>query len=222
VIIGDGRVRVNGEVVTTPAKIIDTSRDMVELDGRPVAPDTTRRYYVLNKPTGVLSTLSDPRGRPTLTDYCPPGGVRLYPAGRLDADTTGLVLLTDDGKLAYRVMHPSFSLEKKYLALVTGEIGSRAMRRLVDGIDLDDRPAHALSVSCVASDGHESVVRLSLGEGRKRQIRRMCQAVGHPVRELHREAIGPLGLGDLDIGNTRELSTFEVRKLRRAIGLGDF
>jgi pseudouridine synthase len=221
-IIGEGRVRVNGEVVTTPARIIDPRADRVELDGQPVKPAGTRGYYILNKPAGFLTTLSDPRGRRTIAVLMPRAAGRLYPAGRLDSGTTGLILLTDDGELAFRVMHPRHHLPKRYLALVSGVVSEASLARLREGVDLEGRPARMLAARRVASDGVESVLVVELGEGRKHQVRRMCEAIGHAVRRLHRESIGPIPLGSLAEGESRPLTIFEVRTLRRAVGLGDF
>lgn len=220
-IIGAGRVKVNGAVVMTPAVIIDGGRDVVEVDGQRVRVAAARRYMILYKPEGVLTTVSDPRGRPTIMDLVPELPERLYPAGRLDADTTGLVFLTNDGRLAHRVMHPRHALPKRYLALVQRYVADATLERLLARVDLDDGPARALEISRVVSDGRRSVVRIVLGEGRKRQIRRMLGAVGHPVERLHRHAIGPLELGDLEPGSLRDLTPFDVLRLRRALGLGD-
>ena len=171
---------------------------------------------------GVLTSIGDPHGRATVADFIPERAGRVYPAGRLDGDTTGLVLLLDDGKLAFRVTHPRYRLPKQYLALVQGVVRHRTLRRLTDGVELDDGPAHALAARRVLTDGSQGVLRLTLGEGRKRQVRRMCGAVGHRVVRLHRDAIGPLLLGDLEEGRLRDLSPFEVRALKRAVGLSDF
>jgi pseudouridine synthase len=220
-IIEAGRVRVGGEVVTPPARVVDTSKETVECDGVVVRVDAGRRYLALHKPTGVLTSIGDPHGRATVADFIPDDAGRLYPAGRLDGDTTGLVLLLDDGKLAFRVTHPRYKLPKQYLALVRGVVRHRTLRRLTEGVELEDGPARALAAHRVLTDGSHSVLRITLGEGRKRQVRRMCTAVGHRVVLLHRDAIGPLLLGDLDEGRVRELSPFEVRALRRAVELGD-
>jgi pseudouridine synthase len=219
VIIAAGRVTVNGRPVTDPARTI-TDLDEVRVDDHPVRLPRAHRYVVLHKPMGVLTTLSDPGGRATVADYLPEALGRVYPAGRLDGDTTGLVFLTDHGDLAFRVTHPRHHLPKHYLALVEGFIADAALARLREGVALDDGPAHALDAWRVAGDGRASVVRLVLGEGRKRQVRRMCRAVGNPVVHLHRDAIGPLRLGDLPEGELRELSLAEARDLLAAVGLG--
>jgi pseudouridine synthase len=220
-IIAAGRVRVNGQTVDTPAVIVDPGRDTVELDGRRIRPASIRGAYLLHKPHGVLTTLEDPGGRPTVSDYLPPGAGRVYPAGRLDRDSTGLILLTDDGALAFRVTHPKYRLPKYYLVRVKGRVRDATCRRWEEGVELDDGPARALAVRVVATDGTTSVIRFELGAGRKRQIRRMAATLGHTVLDLHRDGIGPIRLGDLDVGESRPLEVLEIRSLRRALGLAD-
>lgn len=217
-IIAAGRVTVNGRPVDDPARAVEAGDD-VRVDDRPVRLPGRHRHAVLHKPTGVLTTLDDPQGRPTVADYLRGSGERLYPAGRLDRDTTGLVFLTDHGDLAYRITHPKHHLPKHYLALVEGWMADAALARLTEGVDLDDGPARALHARRVAGDLRSSVIRLVLGEGRKRQVRRMCRVVGNPVRCLHRDAIGPLRLGDLAEGALRDLTPDEVTALLDAVGL---
>lgn len=220
-IIDAGRVKVNGTTAESPGVVVDVSRDVVECDGHVVRLEASRRYVIVNKPVGVLSTVTDPRGRAAVVDLVPGARERLYPAGRLDGDTTGLVFLTNDGRLAHRVMHPKHRLPKRYIALVAGRVRVATCDRLVAGVVLDDRRAQALEVHRVVCDGQCSVLRIVLGQGQKRQIRRMLTHVGHPVERLHRFAIGPVELGDLPVGAYRDLTTFEVRALRRAVELSD-
>lgn len=219
-IIADGRVTVGEEVERSPARIVDPARDVVRVDGRAVSAEVPR-VFLLNKPAGVVTTVTDPNARDTVMDFAPEDAGRLYPAGRLDRDTTGLVLLTNDGELAFRITHPRFALPKRYLALVEGRVAPDACRRLEAGVSLDEATARVLSARVWGTDGRQSVLWLSLGEGRKRQIRRMCRAIGHPVVRLHRDAIGPLAVGALGEGACRSVTAAELAALRRPLGLSD-
>jgi 23S rRNA pseudouridine2605 synthase len=207
-LIADGRVTVDGEQVTDPARDVDASRD-VRFDGRPVASEP-HAVYLLNKPAGVVSTARDPQGRRTVVQLVP-SPQRLYPVGRLDADSTGLILLTNDGALAHRLTHPSFEVPRTYRALVRHPpVKEAALRRLREGLELEDGPTAPAKVRRLAGDRLE----LTIHEGRKRQVRRMCEAVGHPVRALERVAFGPLRLGALEPGEHRRLTPAEVERLR--------
>jgi 23S rRNA pseudouridine2605 synthase len=210
-IIAEGRVAVDGETVTDPARDV-TGAEAITLDGEAVSGAERRVVYAVHKPAGVVSTAHDTHGRPTVVDLVP-GGARLYPVGRLDADTTGLILLTNDGDLANHLMHPRYEVPRVYRAKVARPpVADRAIRALREGIDLDDgRTAPAL-VRRVRPD----VLELTIREGRKRQVRRMCEAVGHRVVELRRVAFGPLRLGDLGAGRHRRLTAAEVERLRKA------
>lgn len=209
-LIDDGRVRLNGAVARLGDRV-DTANGVVEVDGVPigVAPDLV--HYLLNKPTGVVTTAADPQGRPTVVDLVPPEP-RVHPVGRLDLDTEGLLLLTNDGTLTHRLTHPSFGVEKEYLAQVQGRPSRGAIRRLREGVDLDDGRTAPAEASLVAPD----LVRLTIHEGRNRQVRRMCEAVGHPVVRLVRTRIGPLRDPQLRPGRWRPLTLEEVRALERA------
>jgi 23S rRNA pseudouridine2605 synthase len=206
-----GRVSVGGEVVRDPARDVDGSQ-AVAVDGAPVREhDGRRAVYAVNKPVGVVSTAADPQGRPTVVDLVR-SGRRLYPVGRLDADSSGLILLTDDGDLAHRLMHPSFEVPRVYRARVRRPpVRAAALDALREGVLLDDGRTAPAKVRRLGADRLE----LTLHEGRKRQVRRMCEAVGHPVAELTRVAFGPLGLGDLAPGAARRLTEAEVERLRR-------
>jgi 23S rRNA pseudouridine2605 synthase len=209
-LIAAGRVSVDDQIVTDPARAVaDASR--VAVDGRPLQGPEPRVHYAVNKPVGVVSTAHDTHGRPTVTELVPAQGLRLYPVGRLDADSSGLILLTNDGELANRLTHPSFELPKTYLARVGGgTVGEGELRALRGGIDLEDgptAPAHARRVS-------GNLLELTIHEGRNRQVRRMCEAVGHPVLELRRVGFGPLRLEGLQPGAHRRLSAAEVERLR--------
>jgi 23S rRNA pseudouridine2605 synthase len=215
-IIADGRVSVDGEVVTDPARDV-TGEEAIAVDGQALAaPAAQRVVYALNKPAGVVSTARDTHGRPTVVDLVPVRShapVRLYPVGRLDADTTGLLLLTDDGDLAHRLTHPRFEVPKTYRARVAnGPVGERALRRLREGVDLEDGRTAPARVRRLGPGELE----LTLREGRKRQVRRMCAEVGHPVTALQRVAFGPLLLGNLREGAARRLTAAEVQRLRDA------
>jgi 23S rRNA pseudouridine2605 synthase len=212
-LIAEGRVTVDGDVVRDPARDVDGT-EAIALDGEAVAPGGAAPVVLaVHKPAGVVSTASDTHGRPTVVELVrnPPG--RLYPVGRLDADTTGLILLTNDGDLAHRLTHPRFEVPKTYLARVGGgPVGERALRALREGVTLDDGPTAPAGARLVRPD----LVELTLREGRKRQVRRMLEAVGHPVRGLQRVGFGPLRLGELPAGAHRRLSPAEVERLRKA------
>ena len=213
-LIADGRVRVHGEVVTDPARDVDESSE-VEVDGRPVAPEP-REVWIVNKPAGVVSTASDTHGRAIVTDLSD-SERRLYPVGRLDADTTGLMVLTNDGELANSLTHPRYGVPRVYRARVApAPVPERALRRLREGVELDDGRTSPARVRQV----EDGLLELTLGEGRKRQVRRMCETVGHPVEMLERVAFGPLRLGGLAPGESRRLSAAEVERLRKTAESG--
>jgi 23S rRNA pseudouridine2605 synthase len=211
-LIADGRVSVAGEVVTDPATDVDAGSS-VSVDGRPVEPEP-REVHMLNKPAGVVSTARDTHGRRTVVDLVR-SRRRLYPVGRLDAETTGLILLTNDGELADLLTHPRYGVDKVYRAKVRpARVPARALQALREGVQLDDgrtAPTRARQVA-------PGVLEIVLREGRKRQVRRMLEAVGHRVVELERVAFGPLGLRGLEQGRSRRLKDAEVERLRRAAG----
>ena len=201
---------VAGEVVTDPARAVDDS-SAVAVDGRQVATEP-REVHALHKPAGVVSTASDTHGRPTVVDMVA-SQQRLYPVGRLDADSTGLLLLTNDGELAERLTHPRYGVEKTYrVSLEPPVVPDRALRRLRAGVELDDGMTSPARVRRVGP----GVLEISIGEGRKRQVRRMCEAVGHRVTALERVAFGPLRLAGLGEGESRRLSAAEIERLRKA------
>lgn len=220
-LIAAGAVLVNGRRPPADGVLVDSERDAVTVAGRPVQPQTTRRYYAFNKPVGVLVSRASEGGRPTVFDLVreQAQGGRLIAVGRLDVDTSGLLLLTDDGELSNRLLHPRHEVRKEYEALVAGMPGERDLRALRSGVTLDDgptRPAEA-EVAGRARDG-STLVRLVITEGRNRQVRRMFAAIGHPVRQLRRTAFGPVRLGRLREGDVRRLREPEVRALREAAG----
>lgn len=209
-LITSGRVRVNGETVRELGTRIDVAADDVRVDGVPVQLDVSKLYYVLNKPRGVVSTMADEHGRPDLRGYSDQVGERLYNVGRLDTDTSGLLVLTNDGDLAHRLAHPKFGVHKTYIAKVRGLVTPAIIQRLKDGIELEDGPIHADAAKLLPGNGTKhSLVEITLHSGRNRIVRRMLAAVGHPVEELVRRQFGPLSLGTLRVGELRELSHAE-------------
>jgi 23S rRNA pseudouridine2605 synthase len=213
-LVRSGRVQVDSERVTDPARNVDEGND-VRVDGKPISPEV-HEYHLLNKPAGVVSTAHDPQGRPKVVDLVP-SSVRLYPVGRLDADTSGLIVLTNDGALANRLMHPSFEVDKRYRARVEGSVSERVLRLLQSGIELEEGWTAPAEVHVVASEDTATTLELMIHEGRKRQVRRMCETVGHPVIRLERIAYGPLTLGRLGPGDSRPLTPEEVEALGRAV-----
>jgi 23S rRNA pseudouridine2605 synthase len=210
-LIAEGRVTVDGRVADLGRRV-DVEVDRVEVDGVPVGIRPGLVYYLLNKPGGVVTTAADTHGRPTVVDLVP-SEPRVFPVGRLDAETEGLLLLTNDGDLAHRLTHPSFGVEKEYVAEVEGRPSPGDVRRLREGVELDDG---ITSPAAVAASG--PVLRITIHEGRNRQVRRMCEAVGHPVRRLVRVRIGPIAERGLKPGEWRTLTQDEVRALEKAAG----
>lgn len=201
----------NGERAHLGQKI-DPSTASVSVDGvpLPIAPDLA--YYLAYKPVGMVSTADDPQGRPTVIELVP-GHPRVYPAGRLDADSEGLMILTNDGDLTLRVTHPRYGVHKTYAVLVGGRVKSSTLRRLAGGIDLDDGPAAVVSAKALDRSKDRSLIEVTMGEGRKRIVRRMFEAVGHPVKRLVRTGIGTIRDGSLTAGDHRTLSIGEIRAL---------
>lgn len=218
-LITAGRVSVDGNVVTELGVRIDPARQVVHVDGERVTLDDSRVYVAFHKPAGVVSTMSDERGRPSVADYLGHRPERLFHVGRLDADTEGLLLLTNDGELANRLAHPAYEVRKTYVAQIPGPVPRDLGRRLRAGIELDDGPAAVDSFKVIDSAPGRALVELVLHEGRKRIVRRMLAAVGHPVLSLVRIQVGPIELGSLPPGKIRALSRDEVGKLYAAAGL---
>jgi 23S rRNA pseudouridine2605 synthase len=212
-----GRVQVNGQPASLGMKI-DPRRDRVTVDGRPLSlVREKRRYIILHKPAGYVTTMHDPQGRPTVVKLLDGVKERVYPVGRLDYDSEGLLLLTNDGQLALRLAHPRYGVEKTYLVLVKGQVTGQHLKRLEKGIVLEDGPTAPARASLVRSSRRTSLVKLQIREGRNRQIRRMCQALGLEVLQLKRTGLGPLTLGDLAPGLWRDLSSGELKALRKAV-----
>ncbi|HEY2271294.1 MAG TPA: pseudouridine synthase [Jatrophihabitantaceae bacterium] len=216
-LIAAGRVQVDGRLVTEQGLRVDPSVAVVHVDGARINVRDDLVYLALNKPRGVLSAMSDSRGRPTIADLVADRSERLFHVGRLDADSEGLLLLTNDGELAHRLMHPAFGVQKTYLATVPGPIGREVGRRLRDSVELEDGPVRVDSFRVVQTSGGRAIVEVVLHEGRKHIVRRLLAEVGHPVERLVRTAIGPVRLGGLRAGATRVLSRAELAELHRLV-----
>lgn len=206
-LIAEGRVTVNGEVATLGRRV-DADNDQIEVDGAPVATKAGLVHYLLNKPAGVVTTADDPQGRKTVVMLVP-DEPRVFSVGRLDADSEGLLILTNDGELTHRLTHPSFGVEKEYLVHVEGDPSDRAINKLRKGVELDGGMTAPAKVTKLG----QGTLRVTIHEGRNRQIRRMCETVGHPVVRLVRTRIGPIFDPDLKPGKWRHLTPEEVRKL---------
>jgi 23S rRNA pseudouridine2605 synthase len=212
-LIAAGRVTIAGETVTDPARDVDEN-SRVALDGKLVAGPEPRVLYALNKPVGIVSTARDTHGRRTVTELVPTNGLRLYPVGRLDIDSSGLILLTNDGELANRLIHPRFEVPKSYRAKLRGTpISNESLEALRAGVELEDGRTAPARVRRIGGRG-ANLIELTIHEGRNRQVRRMCEAVGHPVLELERVSFGPLTLAGLEPGAHRRLSAAAVERLR--------
>ncbi len=213
-----GNVRVNGKVVRELGTQVDPRSDRIEVNGEPIRSEPLV-YYLLNKPTGVITTASDPHGRRTVLELVP-SKARVYPVGRLDYDTEGLLLLTNDGDLAFRLAHPSFEVDKVYDATLHGRMTSDALTQLARGVHLEDGITRSAGVKVVERHSNSTRILLTIHEGRNRQIRRMGEAVGHPVVSLRRIQYGPLKLLDLAPGGCRPLTRAEVDQLQELVAAG--
>lgn len=212
-LIAAGLVSVNGKIVTALGSLV-TAEDVVEVNGAAVGAPAERTYLLLHKPAGVITTMRDPRGRRTVADFVP-AGARVVPVGRLDYATSGALLLTDDGELAHSLLHPRFGVEKTYRAAIAGRLSADDVRQLNRGVLLDEFRAAGAKVRVVAARRGGSVVDVTIHEGRNRQVRRMFEALGHPVLALARTRFGPLRLGELAAGGTRPLTARERAALER-------
>jgi 23S rRNA pseudouridine2605 synthase len=214
-----GLVEVDGEVVTRLGTKVDPRTAVIRVAGKRLPPVSPNVYLVLNKPRGVVSTMSDPEGRRTLSDYVEDRPERLFHVGRLDTDTEGLILLTNDGDFAQRVAHPSYELHKTYVAEVDGAVSKATARRVLEGLTLEDGPVEVSAFKVVSTQPDRSIVELVIHEGRNRIVRRMLDEVGHPVRKLTRTGIGPVVLRGLRSGEVRELTLDELGTLLDAAKL---
>jgi pseudouridine synthase len=212
-LIAQGRVTVNGEIVDEPGRRV-LPTDLITVDGTAIQTDISKRYVMLNKPVGVVSSMADEGGRPDLREFTRDYEERLFNVGRLDANTSGLLVLTNDGELAHVLAHPSFGVSKTYIAKVAGVVSAQTISRLTKGIELDDGPIAADKARALgAASGNATMVEITLHSGRNRIVRRMLDAVGHPVIELVRRQFGPLHLGTLPVGRTRDLTKVELGQL---------
>ena len=212
-LIAQGRVTVNGEVIDEPGRRV-LPTDLIAVDGTAIQTDTTKRYVMLNKPVGVVSSMADENGRPDLREFTSDYDERLFNVGRLDANTSGLLVLTNDGELAHVLAHPSFGVSKTYIAKVSGVVSAQTIGRLTKGIDLEDGPIAADKARIIGAPSRgQTTVEITLHSGRNRIVRRMLDEVGHPVLELVRRQFGPLHLGTLPAGRMRDLSREELGEL---------
>jgi 23S rRNA pseudouridine2605 synthase len=214
-----GEVEVDGEVVTRLGTKVDPTTAVIRVSGKRLPPVSAHVYLVLNKPRGVVSTMSDPEGRRTLSDFVAERPERLFHVGRLDTDTTGLLLLTNDGDFAHRMAHPSYEVEKTYVAEVEGRLARGTIADLLAGVTLDDGPVQVRRARLIDAAANRSIVELIIHEGRNRIVRRLLDHVGHPVRQLTRTRFGPVELGSLGSGVTRELTHDELGSLLDLVGL---
>ncbi len=219
-IILDGRVKVNKKIISKLGSKVDPENDFIEVDGRRIKPKINKVYYLFYKPAGYLTTLKDPFGRPTISQLITHIKKRVFPVGRLDMDTEGLLLLTNDGELSARLMHPRFHVSKSYRVKVKGQLSDLAQAKLANGtIILGDRPVKPARVEIIKRGQDRTWLLMTLTEGRHRQIKRMCSQVGYPVLKLKRISYGPLKLGRLPRGATRALKETEISALKEAAGL---
>lgn len=218
-LIADARVEVNGNLVTELGTRVDPEQDTIRVDGARIPPPRRHLYLVLNKPRGFVSTMDDPEGRRNLSDLLGVKQQHLFHVGRLDTETEGLILLTNDGEFAHRMSHPSYQVSKTYLVEVEGLLDNKTIRRLEKGLRLEDGPVKPDKVKLVTRAENRSMLTISLHEGRNRIIRRMMDSVAHPVRQLSRTAIGPVRLGQLPSGESRELTREELGALLDLVGM---
>ena len=218
-LMADGRVEVDGSVVTQLGAKVDPETAVIRVDGKRLPVAASKVYLVANKPRGVVSSMADEQGRPDLRSLLEGRSERLFHVGRLDTDTDGLIVLTNDGEFAHRLAHPSFELKKTYLAQVEGVVKPAVRRVLLDTVSLDDGPVAVDSFTIRSSQGDKSLVEMVIHEGRNRVVRRLLAKVGHPVLRLSRTAIGPIRLGNLRSGQVRELDSEELGTLLDLVGL---
>ena len=221
-IIRAGRVAVNGEIVTDPARNVNPESDKVTLDNEPLLVNPEKRYYVLNKPTGVIVSIGDTHGRPTVIDLLDEDIKGIFPVGRLDADTSGVLLITDDGDIAHRLTHPSFGVEKVYRVEVEGKVTGDDVLKMREGLLLDDGLTAPAEMKILESNENNSIVEITIHQGRKRQVRRMLKHIGHPVRTLERISFGGITAQGLSLGAYRQLEESEFQSLKSKIQSSKF
>ncbi len=217
--IAAGRVSVDGQIVRRFGARVDPETSEIRVDDVRVVTAPDKLYFALNKPRGVVSTMWDPQGRPTLADYTGQTSERIFHVGRLDTETEGLILLTNDGELANRLTHPRYKVIKTYIAKVPGPVPQRVAREIKKGVELEDGPVEVDSFRVVDNDDQQALVEIRLHEGRKHIVRRLMEAVGHPVADLARTQVGPIGLNTLKLGTMRALTQREVGELYKVAGL---
>lgn len=213
-IIQEGRVKVNNKIVTELGTIVDPKTDKVSVDGKIIKMESNKIYIMINKPIGYVSSLKDEKGRRTVTDLIEGVNERIYPVGRLDADTTGLLLLTNDGDLAYKLTHPRNNIDKKYIAIVDGIPNKSALDSLRKGVYIDGKKTSPAKVKIAKKYDEDSILDIIIHEGRNRQVKKMCEAVGHPVKKLKRVSIGEIEIGGLNVGYWRFLNDEELEYLK--------
>lgn len=218
-LISAGRVIVNGRVITEPGSKAVWGTDSIVVDGKQVPDPPEKIYIILHKPFGYVSTLKDPEDRPIISDLIPDIKERIYPVGRLDFDSQGLLILTNNGDLAFRLMHPRFHIPRTYKVTVNGHIAAQSVKRLRQGILLDDGPTNPAGVRIIKREKDRTVLRITMFEGRSREIRRMFEAVGHKTIKLIRTGYGNLALGSLKTGKYRHLTSSEIKNLHASVGL---
>ncbi len=220
-LIESGKVTVNGKAVLEKGFRLNASSDKIAVDGKDISIEIPqeKRYFIFNKPKGVMTTLQDPNAERTVADFFKDVSARVFPVGRLDRDTTGLLIMTNDGDLAFRLTHPKFGVKKRYRARVAGVVTEEKVKRLEKGIDLEEGRTAPCVIEIDAKNPQETILYVTLHEGKKRQIRRIFERVGHRVVELERLSYGPISLGDLRFGEKRELKTHEVKQLEQATGI---
>lgn len=215
-LIISGRVTINGELITELSTTVDETKDIVEVDGLPINQEEKKVYILLNKPEGYITTVKDQFDRPSVLDILKDVEERVYPVGRLDYETSGLLILTNDGDLTYKLTHPKHEVEKTYLAMVNGIISPEEKRRFENGLQIEDYTTAKAKLKIVKADEEKnySVCKITIHEGRNRQVRKMCKAIGHPVRNLRRIQMGRINIRGLEVGEYRNLTEDEVRYLK--------
>jgi 23S rRNA pseudouridine2605 synthase len=216
--IAAGKVKVNGDLITEPGTKVDKEKDAIEVDGKIIKCSESRVYILLNKPVGYITSAKDQFGRPTVLDLLKGISVRVFPIGRLDYDTEGLILLTNDGDLTYRITHPKHNIDKTYRALIDGEAGTNDIENFKNGIAVEDYVASPAKLEIIRHIKGNSIVDITIHEGKNRQVRKMCAAIGHEVIWLKRIKIGKIELGELKIGEWRYLNDAEVEYLKALEG----
>ena len=218
-LIKSGRVKVNNRIITQLGTRADWSSDLIEVDEKEIPKSSERLYLILNKPFGYICTLNDPEGRPVIPDLLRDIPQRVYPVGRLDFDTLGLLLVTNDGEWTYRLTHPKYHIPRTYKATVAGRITDKAVEKLIKGVQLEDGPSGRSKVTIISRNETQSTVRMTIIQGKYRQVRRMLEAVEYKVIHLMRTGFGKLVLGNLKVGEYRHLETVEVESMKKLVGM---